>query len=138
MMMIRVLFQKHKHIEGPTLPHFGKVGQFYYGIYISIYNHTAVFILNVCIIPIHLLYAVDNKGRFIFSMCCFWSGCSTTVCGSRSNHLGSDVFHVCFLVRYSDKTPISNRCILGLMPNLIKKSWTVSNSGLLRVCQKLS
>ena len=23
--------------------------------------------------------------------------------------------------------PISNRCISGLMPNLIKKSWTVSN-----------
>ena len=23
MMMIRVLFQKHKHIEGPTLPYFG-------------------------------------------------------------------------------------------------------------------
>ena len=30
MMMIRVLFQKHKHIEGPTLPYFGKVGQMNY------------------------------------------------------------------------------------------------------------
>ena len=27
---------------------------------------------------------------------------------------------------YSEKIPISNRCIRGLMPNLIKKSWTVS------------
>ena len=28
---------------------------------------------------------------------------------------------------YSEKMPISNRCMHGLMPNLIKKSWTVSN-----------
>ena len=27
---------------------------------------------------------------------------------------------------YSEKMPISNRCICGLMPNLIKKSWTDS------------
>ena len=27
---------------------------------------------------------------------------------------------------FSEKTLISNRCISGLMPNLIKKSWTVS------------
>ena len=26
---------------------------------------------------------------------------------------------------YSEKIPISNRCIRGLMPNLFKKSWTV-------------
>ena len=28
---------------------------------------------------------------------------------------------------FSEKALISNRCISGLMPNLIKKSWTVSN-----------
>jgi hypothetical protein len=28
---------------------------------------------------------------------------------------------------FSEKMLISNRCISGLMPNLIKKSWTVSN-----------
>ena len=28
---------------------------------------------------------------------------------------------------YSEKMPIFNRCIGGLMPNLIKKSWTVSS-----------
>ena len=27
---------------------------------------------------------------------------------------------------FSEKIPISHRCIRGLMPNLIKKSWTVS------------
>ena len=27
---------------------------------------------------------------------------------------------------YSENIPISNRCIRGLMPNFIKKSWTVS------------
>ena len=30
--VVRVLFQKQKHIEGPTLPRLGKVGQFYYNI----------------------------------------------------------------------------------------------------------
>ena len=31
---------------------------------------------------------------------------------------------------FSDKMIISHRCIRGLMPNLIKKSWTVSNQGI--------
>ena len=30
---------------------------------------------------------------------------------------------------FSEKILISNRCISGLMPNLIKKSWTVSKLG---------
>ena len=29
---------------------------------------------------------------------------------------------------FSEKMLISNRCISGLLPNLIKKSWTVSNT----------
>ena len=32
---------------------------------------------------------------------------------------------------FSEKMLISNRCISGLMPNLIKKSWTVSSTDLL-------
>ena len=31
------------------------------------------------------------------------------------------------LTWYSEKMPISNRCIHHLMPNLIKTSWTISN-----------
>ena len=33
---------------------------------------------------------------------------------------------------FSEKTLISNRCISGLMSNLIKKSWTVSNAGVIQ------
>ena len=28
------LFQKHKHTESPALPIFGRVGQFYYSVYV--------------------------------------------------------------------------------------------------------
>ena len=40
---------------------------------------------------------------------------------------------------FGEKMPISHRCIRGLMPNLIKKSWTVStvplDCDLLLLCQ---
>ena len=39
---------------------------------------------------------------------------------------------------YSQKMLISNRCICGLMPNLIKKSWTVSNMYTVTFGQKSS
>ena len=34
---------------------------------------------------------------------------------------------LCTMTLFNEKVLIFTRCISGLMPNLIKKSWTVSN-----------
>ena len=64
-----------------------------------------------------------------FKVLCFLKMCSVLV-GSVHNLVGLT------MTLFSNKMLISRRCIRGLMPNLIKKSWTVSIWSVL--CQEMT
>ena len=65
--------------------------------------------------------------NFDFLRLCFLKMCPIFV-GSVHDFGSSDK-----MTLFSEKILISNKCLHGLMPNLIKKSWTVSNASMIHV-----
>ena len=92
MMMIEFYFRSRSIQKAQPYLTQVRLGNF---IIVHIISVAAFFFHVVFVFLFHLLYAVDNGGRFIFKMSCFWRSR-----GLRGNPLGSVVFDVCFLVRF--------------------------------------
>ena len=100
MMMIRGFISEAEHTDSPSLPYFGKVGQYFFLQYIYIYY----IIILLFFFPDVFIF------QFIFCMLFITQADSSSLrvasgviahplfAGRGDNHFGLDVFHVCFLV----------------------------------------